>query len=235
MGYIMVSGREVPCDAPVILWEQSGLCFDGLGKRSTTTCVVLHHTGGTNLAPGVMHTLKTRRDRVTGKTLNLSVHFCIEPNGNVYQYCDADRRCAHAGSVDDTNRDGLQISGNACSVGIEVVNPASEMPVVRGIRRALVREEIHGIEKVATSFTSEQVDSTLELSRSLCAAFGLPLDVPMDGDDVLSTVMPEVEFKAYRGVCGHLNLTTMKRDPGLAILRSIAALTRRPTRPLDII
>jgi N-acetyl-anhydromuramyl-L-alanine amidase AmpD len=182
-----------------------------------------------------LHTLKTRRDKATKKLLNLSVHFCVEPNGNVYQFCDADRRCAHAGSVDDTDRDGFQLSGNACSVGIEVVNPASEMQVARGIRRALVREEIHGVEQVATAFTAEQTASTIALARSLCSAYGLPLDVPMDGENVLETVMPEHEFRTFRGVCGHLNLTTRKRDPGLAILRAIAALSRKPVTPSDVI
>jgi N-acetyl-anhydromuramyl-L-alanine amidase AmpD len=234
MAHIMVSGREVACDAPVILWEESGLLFEALGRRTETRCVVLHHTGGAGMAPQVFRTLKTRADK-RGRLMNLSVHFCVEPNGNVYQYADADRRCAHAGSVDDTNNDGLQLSGNSCSVGIEVVNPASSMASTRGIRRALVREEIHGVEQVATAFTSEQVASTIALTRSLCSAYGLPLDVPMDGEDVLATVMPEHDFKAFRGVCGHLNLTTRKRDPGLAILRSIAAISRRPTQPADVI
>lgn len=234
MSYILVSGREVACDAPVILWEQSGLRFDALGKRTETRAVIIHHTGGVGMAPQVFRTLKTRTDK-RGKLLGLSVHFCIEPNGNVYQFADADRRCAHAGSVDDRNGDGIQLSGNACSIGIEVVNPASMMASTRGIRRALVREEIHGVEQVATAFTAEQVASTLALTRTLCAAYGLPLEVAMDGEDVLSTVMPEHEFKNFRGVLGHLHLTTRKRDPGLAILRSIAALTRRPSQPADVI
>jgi N-acetyl-anhydromuramyl-L-alanine amidase AmpD len=234
MSYILVSGKEVACDAPVILWEESGLRFDGLGKRSTTTCVVLHHTGGVGMAPQVFRTLKTRTDK-RGKLLNLSVHFCVEPNGNVYQFVDADRRCAHAGSVDDTNNDGLQLSGNSCSIGIEVINPASSVASARGIRRALVREEIHGVEQVATAFTAEQTASTIALCRSLCAAYGLPCDVAMDDQDVLSTVMPEQEFKTFRGVLGHLHLTSRKRDPGLAILRSIAALSRRPSTPPDVI
>lgn len=234
MGYILVSGKEVACDAPVILWEQSGLRFEALGKRTETRCVVVHHTGGVGMAPQVFRTLKTRTDK-RGKLLNLSVHFCVEPNGNVYQFADSDRRCAHAGSVDDLDGDGLQLSGNACSIGIEVVNPASSIASTRGIRRSLVREEIHGVEQVATAFTSEQTASTIALCRSLCAAYGLPLETAMDDQDVLATVMPENEFKTFRGVCGHLNLTTSKRDPGLAILRSIAALSRRPTQPSDVI
>ena len=234
LGYVIAGGREVLCDAPVVLWEQSGLYFPALGKRTETRCVVLHHTGGSGLAPQVHRTLKTRtNDR--GKPLGLSVHFCVEPNGTVYQYCDADRRCAHAGSVDDSDHDGIQFSGNACSIGVEVVNPASSIANTRGIRRTLVREEIHGAEQVATAFTSEQVASTVALTRSLCAAYGLPLDVPMDGADVLATVMPEREFRDFRGVCGHLHLTTRKRDPGLGILRAVAALSRHPATPLDVV
>ena len=234
MSYIIVNGKEVSCSAPVILWEDSGLRFDGLMVRTDTRSVVLHHTGGSGMAAQLLRTLKTRTDK-RGKVMRLSVHFCVEPNGNVYQFCDTNRRCAHAGSVDDTNGDGLQASGNAYSVGIEVVNPASPVASTRGIRRALVREEIHGIEQVATAFTSEQVASILALTGALCSAYGLPFDVPMDGPDVLATVIPESDFVNFRGVCGHLNLTSGKRDPGLAILRSIASMTRRPTQPSDAI
>jgi N-acetyl-anhydromuramyl-L-alanine amidase AmpD len=234
MAHIMVSGREVACDAPVILWEESGLRFDALGKRTETRCVVLHHTGGVGMAPQVFRTLKTRADK-RGRLMNLSVHFCVEPNGNVYQFCDADRRCAHAGSVDDLNGDGIQISGNACSVGVEVVNPASSMASTRGIRRALVREEIHGVEQVATAFTSEQTASTIALTRSLCAAYGLPFATEMDGTDVFATVMAESQFRQFRGVCGHFHLTRRKRDPGLAILRAIAATSLRKVNPDDVI
>ena len=234
MTHVIVNGREVGCDAPVVPWEQSGLRFDGLRTRKETRAVVLHWTGGNGLAPQVYRTLRTRKNE-RGRVLGLSVQFVIEPNGTIYQFCDASARCQHAGSIDDTNHDGLQESANACTVGVEIVNPASSIANTRGIRRALVREEIHGVDQVATAFTAEQTASAIALTRALCAAYGLPLVVPMDGDQVLSTVMPEAEFATFRGVLGHLNLTTRKRDPGLAILRAIGALTHRPSKPLDVI
>lgn len=232
---ILVGGKAVACDATVVkLWTETGLHFAALGKRTQTTAVVLHWTGSTNLGPGVFETLRTRKDKATGKVLGLSVHFAIDPDGTVYQFCDATDRCAHAGSHDDDNRDGVRVSGNAASVGIEIVNPASSVPDPH-VQRAMVREEIHGDEQVATAFTAPQLASSIALTRSLCAAYGLPLDVPMAGGDVLATVMAEDAFRSFRGVCGHLHITRRKRDPGLAILRAVAALTRRPSTPPDIV
>ncbi len=221
MSVIIVSGKEVACGAPVVLWSESGLRFDALGKRSSTSAVIIHHTGGSNLAPGVMSTLKTRRDKATGKLLNLSVHFVVEPNGVVYQFCDADRRCAHAGGADDTNQDGVRVSGNSTTIGIEVVNPATRNAPTRGIARPLADDRIHGHRHVMTGFTSAQTASVIALCESICLAYGLPRVVPMDGDDVLATVMPENEFKSFRGICGHLHLTSRKVDPGLAIFDAI--------------
>jgi len=226
VSHIIVSGKEVACDAPVVLWGESGLRFDALAKRSSTTAVVLHHTSGSNLAPGVHHALKTRRDPRTGKLLNLSVHFVVEPNGTVYQFCDASMRCAHAGSADDTNQDGVRVSGNSTTIGIEIVNPALRSAPPRGLPRPMITETIHGEKATVTGFTPAQVTSTIALVRSLCRAYGLPFAFPMDGAAVLATTMPELEFKAFRGVLGHLHLTSRKRDPGIAIfdeLRKSAA------------
>jgi N-acetyl-anhydromuramyl-L-alanine amidase AmpD len=231
---IVVGGREVHCEAPVIGWKEHGLHFAGV-DRHETRAIVVHHTGGAGLAPQVFRTLRTRLSLRTGKPMNLSAHFCVEPTGVVYQYCDANLRCQHAGSIDDTDGDGLQESANACTVGIEVVNPASGMQITRGVRRALVREEIHGVEQVSSAFTVEQTASTLALIHALCGAYGLPVDVPMDGDGVLATVMPEADFRRFRGVCGHLHLTRRKRDPGLAILRAVGALTRFPAAPPGVV
>ncbi len=234
MTHIIVGGKEVPCAAPVVTWLEHGLTFRGLGRRKVTNAVVVHHTGANNLSPQVFNTLKTRRDPKTNRVLNLSVHFCIDPNGTVYQFCDTDLYCQHAGKIDDTDHDGYQASVNAVSVGIEVVNAADTKPQ-KGIQRAIVREEIHGHEYVGSTFTAEQTASTIHLVQSLCAAYRLPVQVPMAGADVLATVMSESAFHAWRGVLGHLHVTDRKNDPRLSILRAIAALTRHPAAPPDVI
>lgn len=226
MTHIIVGGKEVPCAAPVVTWVDHGLHFAGLGMRKTTTAVCLHHTGGAGMAPQVFRTLKTRK---------LSVHFTVEPNGTAYQFADCNAYCMHAGRIDDQDGDGFQASANAVTVGIEFVNPATPTNTGKGIPRAIVREEIHGVDKVSTTLTAEQTATGLALVQSLCTAYGLPVQTAMAGQTVLSTVMSESDFRKFRGVLGHLHLTKRKVDPGLAILRAIAALTRHPAAPPDVI
>ncbi len=211
---IIVSGQPVYVGREVRVWTESGLGFEALGKRERTTAVVLHWTGGSGLASQVYRTLKQRR---------LSVHFVIEPDGAIHQHCDSDRRCAHAGSVDDSNHDGHQLSANASTIGIEIVNPAGQINSVRGVKRELVRETIHGRDLLYTMFTAEQVKSALALTEPLCRAYGLPFEPFMKDGRVWPTVMSESEYASFRGVLGHFQLTRRKTDCGLALLRAIAA------------
>lgn len=221
---LMIGGKRVPCAAPVLGWMQTGNAFLDLPKRLHTTAVCLHWTGGANLAPGMFRTLVQR---------NLSVQFLVEPAGNIVQFCDADRLCQHAGKLDDDDGDGVLISGNRYTIGVEIVNPATNQTIVRGIQRSLVREKIHGHEQVASTFTAAQVTSTILLCEALCGAYSLPMQVPMDGSDVLATRMGEAAFRDFRGVLGHFHLTRRKRDPGLAILRAIAAIAPRREQESD--
>lgn len=226
---IIVNGEPVYCGAPVKLWTETGLFFAGLPKRTETKFVCAHWTGGSNSAPGVFQTLRTRTNP-QGKRLNLSVHFCVNPDGTIYQFCDADRRCAHAGSVDDSDHDGHQLSGNAKSIGIEAVNPAGPK-VTDKAHRELLKETIHGEDIVYSSFTPEQVVSYLLLIQALCHAYDLPLTVPLDASGhVLAGVMDEPSFAAFTGVIGHFHLTERKRDPGLALIRAVWALSA----PVDL-
>jgi N-acetyl-anhydromuramyl-L-alanine amidase AmpD len=213
---LLIDGKEIPVNARVI--RDDALQFRALPRRRNTDAVMLHWTGGTNLGPTVFKVIRGR---------GLSVHLLIEPGGTVYQYCDLDRLCSHGGKVDDTDHDGLQESANRCTIGIEIVNPANDQIIERGVRRSLVRETIHGHERVASSFTPEQTDTALSLVATICGYYGLPVAVPMSGGDVLTTVMDENAFGKFRGVVGHYMTKSTKRDPGLAIMRAVAALPLR--------
>lgn len=223
----IAGGEPVYCDAKIIPWDEHGCWFAALRKRTVTRLVVAHWTGGQNKAAKVYETLKTRRDPKTGRLLDLSVHFVVNPDGSVWQMADADMRCAHAGSVDDSDHDGHQESGNAESVGIEIVNPASPTLVPGDYHREVMLETIHGHDFTYTGFTIEQTKAALQLIDALCKHYSLPMRVPMDGVGVLAGVMSEPAFRAFTGVCGHFHLTERKRDPGLAFMRAVRAL---PTR-----
>ena len=202
MGTIIVSGNPFPCAAEVIGWHDSGLSFPVPKRRAHTDLVVEHWTGGENDAPGVHHTLRSR---------NLSVQFFVNAFGVVYQFCDATALCAQARGVNDR------------SVGIEIQNRADREPIVRGIKRELVVEEIHGVRATRTTFLPAQITAVLHLTEALCAAYHLPFEVPMVGNDVVSTALSPTALESFRGVIGHYHVTREKVDPGLVLMRAIAA------------
>lgn len=200
---ILVDGREVDCGAEVR--ADKHLSFKALGRRTETRAIVCHFTGGSGLAEQVHRTL-------VGK--GYSIHFVVEPSGLVWQMADTQLRCAHAGAA------------NGWSIGIEVVNHATPKLLQKEPHRDVVTEHIHGRDIKGAAFTEAQTTATKQLVESLCRAYGLPVAVPMDGDDVLATVMDKAELAEWRGVLGHLHLKETKRDPGLRILRDLAGLPR---------
>ena len=116
---IVAGGRFVRVPGLRVVGLGEGPAFFALGRRASTTAVVLHWTGGVGDPKQVYRTLRAR---------GVSVHFCVGADAVVYQYADADRRCAHAGQVDDSDCDGRQLSANATTIGIEIVSPGVENP-----------------------------------------------------------------------------------------------------------
>jgi N-acetyl-anhydromuramyl-L-alanine amidase AmpD len=197
---ILIDGHPHYVGREVRVWTETGLEFPALGKRTETRAVVVHHTGGEGDAAQVHRVLKGR---------GLSVQFFIDHLGIIHQFTDASARASHAGTA------------NGWSCGIEVQNRANANAVQRGIKREVVLERIHGKEAKRTTFLPEQVVSVLALVEVLCKAYGLPMEVPLTGSDVSATVIPNPAM--FRGVIGHLHLKATKVDPGLAILRAVAA------------
>jgi N-acetyl-anhydromuramyl-L-alanine amidase AmpD len=202
MGELFAGGKRVEVGFPILHTHK--LHVSRMRKR--TDLIVEHWTGGENPVDTFVGTLKTR---------GLSCHFFVDHEGSVYQLCDADALAAHARGH------------NARSVGVEIQNHATGDPVVRGIRREVVLEDVHGVPERRATFTPAQVAATIKLTEALCAHYGLPFAVPMDGRDVVRTTLPVHELAEYRGVVGHYHLTRRKRDPGLALMRAIAATRTR--------
>lgn len=201
---ILVSGEPVYCEADVRSWHEHGLTFPALSKRTETRAVVLHWTGGEGggLDGGQQENRVIRERR-------LSVHFCIEQDGTVYQYVDAGMRCAHASGANDW------------SVGIEVANRANGKPNEEWPREKYF-EVVHGKRFACSRFYPAQVAAAQALCSALCRAYGLPLDVPKDeaGALIAATLAP-ASLAEYRGVLGHYHIKETKRDPGTELLRAI--------------
>lgn len=204
-GYIIVGGKHVPCAVRVEPWTVTGIGFKNVRPRTARTdLVVLHWTGGENHAEGLVKNMT--KDGV-------SVQFYVDGHGNAFQLCDADMHCSHASGM------------NARGPGIEAANRANDKADALP-KRQLLRETFAGSTATYTAFYPEQVRSILAITLSLCEAYGLPFSVPMDPKtkDVLARQFTPAELAAYRGVVGHCHWSPRrKRDPGLAMLRAVAA------------
>lgn len=206
---LIAKGNERSCDVDVIDWYAHGMLFRGPMSRKTTgtSKIVLHHTGAENPPETVYDNLIER---------GLSVHFCVSADGRVYQYCDADMLCSHAGRLEDGVR-----SGNIDTIGIEIVNSACDDPRAG---RPMVAEKIHGKQFVRTGFREAQIFSVLALCRALGAVYNIPMRVPERDGAVLSTAMSGFAWDSFRGVVGHLHARRSKSDPGLCILERVMAM-----------
>jgi N-acetyl-anhydromuramyl-L-alanine amidase AmpD len=207
MGQILCGGEQVDVpDLAVQTWRyQPKLGFPRLKARRETRAVCLHWTGGTGRHEQVYRTLVER---------NCSVHFVIDPDGSVFQHCDTFTLAAHCKGA------------NPFSIGIEIVNPATEVSKETP-PRALTREVIHGVDQVRTAFYPAQVKAALALTAALCTQYMLPMRVPMAGADVLATVLTPGQLAEWTGVLGHLHVNRQKADCGLMLLRAVAAHSLR--------
>ncbi len=170
----------------------------------------------------------------------LSVHFLLDLDGTIYQTLDLKERAWHA-SIANHRSVGIEIAnigayGGDAKVldewygrdeqGVRVTLPAwmketgLRTPdfVARPARPDPVVGPIHGSPLKQYDLTDEQYDSLVKLTAALCDIFpNLRCDYPRDADGrLVTTTLPEADFKAYTGVLGHYHVTRDKVDPGPA-------------------
>lgn len=209
----------IPADFASRDWRETGFRFDGR-RRTLTTAVVCHWTGGEGPPGAVYNTLLNHKSIVTapdGQIIEraepLSIHFVVDKDGIVYQMADTELRASHCAAH------GL----NSLSIGIEFINRGSALDVpARGAQRELVTEVIHDRKTKYWEMTVAQLRAGVKLTRTLCNLYGLPYRVPTDaaGEPVLYA-LPDSKMRVYTGVLGHAHAERKKLDPGLGILRAI--------------
>lgn len=214
-GEIVVGGQSVAIAAPARTWHDHGLFFGpGHGAKRRTrpiTCGVAHWTGGENPPDVVYRVLRNR------KPWPLSVEFCIDASGTVWQFADPlVTRCSHAGYA------------NGFSWGIEMVNYGTRSLLSRvpraGRHRGTSSQTIHGRSRKVASFYRGQIESARALVEAVHGALDLPVDVPRHADGrVYSTTMSKKSVRAFRGVLGHFHISRFKLDPGPTLLSELAS------------
>lgn len=88
--------------------------FDDRPNDVIVDLLVLHYTG--------METGAAALDRMCDPAAEVSAHYMVEEDGKVFQLVNETKRAWHAGKSYWRGRSGL----NACSIGIEIVNPGHE-------------------------------------------------------------------------------------------------------------
>lgn len=181
----------------------TGYLFDATTPAfaAPPSLVVLHWTGGIRPPSGVADTLQKRR---------LSVHFVVGVDGETLQTASLDRRCAHAGGVNDR------------SIGIEVVSPGYPGDLRerewqrsgRTIQRAAYVSEWRGSKRKVLDYTEAQMVAVTGLVESLCETLAIPRAVPTEDGALLQRTLAPAELAAFRGVIGHAHCHRTKRDPG---------------------
>jgi len=143
------------------------------------------------------------------KKQELSVHFCIDNDGTIYQLMDCNNVAWHAGNKKVNNN----------SVGVEISNAyySKYQDIYRsqgfGPRPWCRNVEVHGKTlEPFLGFYSVQVEAFKALSETLHRAYDIPLVAPMDGEKLSTTVVPEVQQAKFKGVLNHYHITTRKID-----------------------
>lgn len=210
-------GMPVDIGMRVRTWHETGFEFAGRA-RAWTGVVCCHWTGAENPAGAMYENMISRS--VLGKKAPLSVHFCIDQRGDIYQMADTEMRGAHAPRV------------NSYSVGIEFVGRGTALKnPKRGFERDRVTEVIQGRKVTYDELLDAQVTAGVALIEKLCGLYGLPMKVPQDakGDLVLKELSDPV-LEAFRGVIGHCHCQG-KDDPGARLMRAIQARGKELARP----
>jgi N-acetylmuramoyl-L-alanine amidase len=83
-------------------------------KGAEINSIVLHYTG--------METAKTAIDKMCNPQYEVSCHYCVDYNGDVYKLVDESKKAWHAGVSWWREEDNININ----SVGIEIVNKGHE-------------------------------------------------------------------------------------------------------------
>lgn len=206
-GRIVHNGREIPIDwKKTVLWTDEG----GMKVSSFNTVAKGNERKPTMFVNHWDACLSTKDCVNVLEKRGISVHFCIDNDGTIYQLMDTQHIAWHAG-----NR-----KWNACSIGVEITNAHytkyqpwyvrngfGERPIMSNVR-------CHGVRMPDfLGFYPVQLEALKALWKACHADFGIPLDCPTDSKGELVTgVDSRCEKASFKGFVNHYNLTRRKTD-----------------------
>jgi len=199
--FIICNGVQVPIE-----WKKV-LTYEDIGGLKLTSGF-RRHSGKRDVKYFVNHWDVCLNSETCVRVLRkrgISVHFCIDNDGTIYQLLDTNHIAYHAGSS----------KWNAASIGVEIANAYypkyqnwykkngyGERPIWSG-------KKVHG-GKLGDFLGFYDVQ--LEALKALWSAINKGHDVPLVGPKVADTVDPDSVKCKFRGIINHYNLKRSKID-----------------------
>jgi hypothetical protein len=139
----------------------------------------------------------------------ISVHFCIDNDGTIYQLLDTQHGAWHAGISKVNHR----------SVGVEISNAYypkyQDWYVKNGFGERPIQDGawVHGSKlKPFTDFYPVQIRALKALWKAIHKGIGIPLDSPEDDHGTSTTVDSKASRGTFKGFVSHYHLTSRKID-----------------------
>ena len=204
--HIVHQGNFFKIDWPkVVLWNEPG----GLKLSGGYT----PYFEKRNITNFVNHWDVCLNSKTCARVLNkrgISVHFCIDNDGTIYQLTDMNNACWHAGSK----------KWNHNSVGVEISNAyyLKYQPWYErhgfGAREVISGETVHGSNMDDfLDFYPEQIKALQALWKAVHESIGIPLKCPLGKDgETLKKVSTSAAAGRFKGFVSHYHLTRRKID-----------------------
>jgi hypothetical protein len=210
--YIVHNGHFLPIEwDKVILWDEE----DGL--KSNKGCYT-DYSGKPDRDPTffVNHWDVCLSSESCAKVLNrrgVSVHFCIDNDGTIFQMLDTQHKAWHAGIAN-------YVGGNLKGIGVEISNAYylkyQDWYVQHGFGERPVQDNVvvHGRKlDPFLDFYPIQLQALKALWKAVHIGIDIPLEYPKNSQSLLDAgVNRECERGKFHGFCNHYNFTKTKKD-----------------------
>ncbi len=190
----------------VILWDETGglksnkgTYWDYSGRSPRDVTMFVNHWDVCLSSKSCSDVLNRR---------GISVHFCIDNDGTIYQLADMQHGCWHAGNH--------TINGN--SVGVEISNAYylkyQDWYAARfGPRPIVTDAKVHGTTlETHLDFYPVQIEALKALWEAVANACDIPLEAPMKNGELDTGVNSDVSSGKFEGFVNHYNITNRKID-----------------------
>jgi len=203
-------GMVVLWDGPLGLDSEDGTYYDYAGKPDRKPNMFVNHWDVCLSSESCALVLGRR---------GISVHFCIDNDGTIYQLLDTQHGAWHAGNGKANHR----------SIGVEISNAYypkyQDWYVENGFGERPIQDSawVHGNKlKPFTDFYPIQIEALKALWKAVHKGVGIPLEVPMKGDSLNTGVDSKAARGTFKGFVNHYNLTRGKIDcAGLDLLQLV--------------